>query len=434
MVTILPIKGVRYNQAAGLLYSDLITPPYDIISEQEQELFYQKSPYNIIRLEYGKSLPGDNEQNNRYTRAAFIFKAWLAENILIQEKEEAIYLYEQDFFYKGRFFTRQALFCGVKLTPFSRGEIIPHEETMAKPKADRLKLLQHCEANFSPVFGLFQDPELVVEKQSRQIKDKQEPVLTFEDGEKQRHKLWAIYDREFIKLTQFFFKDKHIYIADGHHRYETSLQFYEEKKKTSSTPEPYSHTLMALVNLYDAGLLTLPTHRLVISSKLNEESLLKALARNFAITEIPAPGDSEQLEKLLDHNLKGLQENWYSFGLYTEGQRFFILKIGENAPQIKEKHLFPWIDTMILQELVFTEIFGLAKSDIRNKSCLRYTQEAWEAKKTIDRKEARFAFFMNRPSLEEIVSLAEKGVRLPQKSTYFHPKFVTGLVINKLSV
>ncbi|MEW5921646.1 MAG: DUF1015 domain-containing protein [Bacillota bacterium] len=424
MVTILPIKGVRYAQAAGCKYSDLVTPPYDVISPEQQELFYNKSPYNIIRLEYGKSLPGDDAQNNRYTRAARTFKEWLDKKILFQEKEEAVYLYEQHFIYNNEYYMRQALLCGVKLTPFSTGEVIPHEETLDKPKADRLKLLQHCEANFSPVFGLFKDPNRIVESQSSYIKKKMDPALNFKDEEGQLHKLWVVYDQKFIELVQKFFRRKRIYIADGHHRYETSLQFYEEKRKTLGLADNYAHTLMALVNIYDEGLLTLPTHRLITRSKITTAVLLKELAKVFSVTEMLEPRNRDQLERLLERFLTGSQERKFSFGLYTGDRRFFILT-EENRP-------FPWLDTVVLQEVVFTGIFGLGSADIRNKSNLRYTRDEWEAKETVDRGDALFAFFVNKPSLEEIVNLSEKGLRLPQKSTYFYPKFITGLVINKL--
>lgn len=425
MAAILPIKGVRYNTETGYQYSELITPPYDIISAQEQEHLYQKHPYNIIRLEYGKSLPGDDELNNRYTRAAHTFKQWLEQKILVQEKEEAVYLYEQRFIYNHKSYMRQALFCGVKVTPFSEGEIIPHEETLDKPLADRLKLLKHCEANFSPVFGLFKDPDRFVERQSKNFKQT-DPVLSFTDGEGQSHKLWAVLDKGFIASLQEFFSSSRIFIADGHHRYGTSLQFYEEKKKDPGFAHNYGHTLMALVNLHDDGLLTFPTHRLVTSNELSAESLLQALATSFAITEKQAPRDKEQLDRLLYQLRSDLQQKKFSLGLYTGEQRFFMLA-DENRP-------FPWLDTVVLQELVFTGIFGWSKEHIRNKASLRYTQDGREAMQAVDRGEARFAFFLNEPLLEEIVGLAEKGLRLPQKSTFFYPKFVTGLVINKLSV
>lgn len=414
MATIRPIKGLRYCGAAGGDFSDLIAPPYDVISPEQQEILYNKSPYNIIRLEYGKSLPGDNEQNNRYTRAADTFGDWLSNNILIQDKKEAIYLYEQYYIYNNRQYMRQALFCGVKLTPFSEGEIIPHEATLDKPREDRLKLLQHCEANFSPIFGLFNDPSRILDSQGSYYKKIIDPVISFKDAEGQLHKLWAVTDQTFNELVQKFFENKSIYIADGHHRYETSLQFYEEKKAVLGKAEDYAHTLMALVNVYDDGLLTLPTHRLITSSKIKTDDLLKELGKVFAVTTIPEPQNREQLANLPK----------FSFGLYAGDGRFFIFT-GENQPS-------PWLDTVVLQDVVLMGIFGMDSTTIRNGEGMRYTRDEWEAKETVDKGEALYAFIMSKPSLEDIINLSEKGLRLPQKSTFFYPKFASGIVMHKL--
>ncbi len=426
MTAILPIKGVRYTPGAGCNFKELVTPPYDIITPEQQEQYYQKSTHNIIRLEYGKILPGDDEYNNRYTRAAETFRGWQDQKILRQEQEEAIYLYEQHFIYNNQYYMRQAIFCGVGLSPFSEGNVIPHEETLDKPKADRLKLLQHCEANFSPIFSLYKDPNRIVESQGSYYKKKLAPAINFKDDDGHLHKLWAITDEDFIKLIQKFFRHKRIYIADGHHRYETSLQYYEEKKGELGSAENYGHTLMALVNIHDEGLLTFPTHRLVTKSKLSTEGLLKELNKVFSVSEWPAPQNKEQLTNLLDRFLSGSQDNKFSFGLYTRDKRFFVLT-EENRP-------FPWLDTVVLQEVVFTGIFGLNSSDIRNKTDIRYARDEWEAKAAVDQEDALYAFFVNKPSMEEIVNLAEKGMRLPQKTTYFYPKFLTGMVINKLAV
>ena len=426
MTTILPIKGVRYTHEAGPNFKELVTPPYDVITPEQQENYYKKNAQNIIRLEYGKILPGDDETNNRYTRAAETFREWMDQEILIQEEEEAIYLYEQHFIYDNQHHMRQAIFCGVGLTPFSEGNIIPHEETLDNPKADRLKLLQHCEANFSPIFGLYKDPNHIVENQGNNYKKNLAPIINFKDDDGQLHKLWAVTDKNFSEMARKFFHDKHIYIADGHHRYETSLQFYEEKKELLGSADGYGHTLMALVNIYDEGLLTFPTHRLVTKSKVSSDVLLEELRKVFDVTEFPEPQNSKQLANLLDKFLTGAKDNKFSFGLYTKEKRFFILTV-EDRP-------FPCLDTVVLQEEVFTGIFGLERADIRNKSDIRYTRDEWDAKEAVDGDDALYAFFMNKPSLEDIVSLSEKGLRMPQKSTFFFPKFITGMVINKLTV
>ncbi|RJX25779.1 MAG: DUF1015 domain-containing protein [Dethiobacter sp.] len=429
MTTVLPVKGLRFNNEAGLDLSKLITPPYDVITDKLQNECYEKSPYNVIRLEYSKSLPGDNHRENKYTRAAAVFREWIKKGILIKDEKPAFYLYEQHFFYSNKKYIRKGLFCGVGLSPFEEGKIIPHEETLSNPKADRLELLRHCETNFSPIFGLFKDKDNFLDIFTDSYKEKQDPVITFEDDDGQLHKVWVITDHKFIEIVKDFFRDKKIYIADGHHRYETALQFYLEKKELDKSKEKYDHTLMALVNIYDEGLLAFPTHRIITQSEINSSELLEKLAKYFFIQEFPGAKNREELLALLDKSLTGATKAKLSFGLYTPERKLFILTLKEIT---EEKKLFPWLDTVVLQELVLSDIFGLGETERRKESRLVYLRDEWEAKLQVDQGQIRFAFFINRPPLEEIISLAEKGIRMPQKSTYFFPKFVTGLIMLQL--
>jgi uncharacterized protein (DUF1015 family) len=429
MTTVLPVKGLRFNHAAGLDFSKIITPPYDVITSELQNDYYEKSPYNVIRLEYSKSLSGDNHHENKYTRAAAVFREWLKKGILIKEEKPAFYLYEQHFFYSKKKYIRKGFFCGVGLSPFEEGKIIPHEETMNNPKADRLELLRHCEANFSPIFGLFKDKNKILDSYTDSYKEKQEPVITFEDDDGQLHKVWVITDHKFIEIIEDFFKDKNIYIADGHHRYETALQFYLEKKELDQSKEKYGHTLMALVNIYDEGLLAFPTHRIITQSEINSSELLEKLAKHFFIKELPGAKNREELLTFLDKSLTGATKAKLSFGLYTPEQKLFILTLKEITEGEKP---FPQLDTVVLQELILSGIFGLGETERRKESRLVYLRDEWEAKLQVDRGQVRFAFFVNKPPLEEIISLAEKGIRMPQKSTYFFPKLVTGLIMLQL--
>ncbi len=425
MANLLPIKGLRFSSEAGWDYSKIITPPYDVITAERQEELYNKSPYNVIRLEYPKSLPGDNHQQNKYTRAAAVFNEWVAEKVLIKEKRPAIYLYEQHFSYDERHYVRKNLFCGVGLSPFEEGIIVPHEETMSKPKADRLELLRHCRTNFSPIFGLYKDRDKDVERYAEQQKKNQNPILNFVDEDGQKHVVWAITDEPFINTLQDFFKDKNIYIADGHHRYETALAFYRENQEKDNNPERYSHTLMALVNIYDEGLLAFPTHRLIAAKNVQSKELLQSLAQYFSIKEFPEPSEQSILLSLLDKSLKGADEQELKLGLYTPEKKIYILTIRKELQN--EHKLFPWLDTFILQELVLNNIFHL-----ENKADLDFLRDEWETKLRVDQGLADFAFFVNRPAIETIISLARQGVRMPQKSTYFFPKLVTGLVMLQL--
>ncbi|MGI5882612.1 MAG: DUF1015 domain-containing protein [Dethiobacteria bacterium] len=326
MTNIIPIHGLRFSPKAGLDYSQIITQPYDIISSVEQEIYYEKSPFNVIRLEYAKSLPGDNNSNNKYTRAAHTLQQWLGEGILFQEEKPALYFYEQHFPWGDKNYLRCGLFCGVELSPFETGNIIPHEKTLDRPKADRLELMNHCQANFSPIFGLYDDKDEYLKNEAATLK-KEKPIIDFTDVEGQTHRVWAVTDPSPIAAIQEFFREKKIFIADGHHRYETALEFYQQKSRTSGDLKKYNYALMALVNIYDDGLLSFPTHRLVKQNRIKTGDFLSRLVTNFSLQELKKPENSALLRETLENFLSSTGKEGVSLGLYTEEGKLYGLKL-----------------------------------------------------------------------------------------------------------
>ncbi len=430
MARVCPIRGMRFSEvAAGADYAKLITPPYDVITPQKQEELYKKSRYNVIRLEYPASFQEDRPGQNKYTRAARTLREWLQKGVLFCEEKPAVYLYELAFQFEGRNYVRRGIYCGVGLSPFEKGEVIPHEETMSKPKADRLEMLRHCEANISPIFGLYRDRELMVEKYGESFK-KAAPDIDFVDEENQRHRIWAVADRDFVEEVTRFFQDRTIFIADGHHRYETALEFYLEKMREGADPERYGVTLMALVNVYDEGLLALPTHRLIACSGVEAPELLEQLGRYFLLQEFPEPRSEEELLSTLRGHLKGSEGSRVSFGLYAPSKKLYILTLREEA--WKEVELPSRLDVLVLQELVLSHIFQLGYEQRRDEAGIYYLRDEWEAKEEVDRGRARYVFYVNTPHLDKIMDLARGGFRMPQKSTFFYPKLATGLVMLKL--
>ena len=426
MTKITPIQGVRLSPKAGSDYSRLITPPYDVINAELQEKYYEKSPYNVIRLEYGKSLPGDNNFSNKYTRAAHTFHEWLEQGILYREETPALYFYDQHFTYEDKSFLRRGLYCGVELSPFQDGNIVPHEVTMDEPKADRLELMQYCEANFSPIFGLYRDRNKFIENLGQAIKKRAQPVINFTDDDGQIHRVWAVTDLSIISAAQDFFKEKKIFIADGHHRYETALQFYLQKREELGDPQKFNHVLMTLVNIYDEGLLSFPTHRLVVRSAIETGTLLSRLEENFILVELPKPENKEHLQAALEGSLSSEKAEDICPRLYTPEGKLYRMKL-------KNPHglSFPLLDAFVLHELILGKIFGLGEAERKEQSDLVYVKDEWEAKELVDSNKARYAFYLNSPPLEKIIDLAEKGTRMPQKSTYFYPKMITGLIMLK---
>jgi uncharacterized protein (DUF1015 family) len=443
MAVILPLQGLRYTASAGSSPADLVTPPYDVIDLQAQDLYYQRSPYNIIRLEYGKTYPHDTAEYNRYTRAAAFFKEWQDKRILASEKQAAIYLYKQEFKINSRRYIRTGFICKVKLEPYAKGEILPHEETLPWPKNDRLALLRACKANFSPVFGLYADPDFTVEDylhQATQSKNIKPPEVEFTDETGQVHRLWVVTEERVIQQVCRSMADKTIYIADGHHRYETALEY-------SMAQGNSEYIMMTLVNLYDPGLVILPTHRLIKSiERLDINNLLELLAEYFLIEEFPLTFNYENLAQfsktLTEHSdlAKGLvnstpERKHHAFGLYCGNHKLYllILKDKNNTSLFmpKDKSIV-WhnLDVSILHYLVLEYL--LKVKNLNTGECIGYTSNTREALMTVDRKEYQLAFLINPTLISEIITIAKNREKMPQKSTFFYPKLITGLVILEL--
>lgn len=439
MAKIIPIRGVRYNQDKAGNMPDLITPPYDVINEEAQIGFYEKSPYNIIRLEYGQVRNNDDTNDNRYTRSAAFFSHWLQQNVLIHDEKPSIYLYEQEFSVEGQRLTRSGIICGVGVEDYGSGTILPHEETLSKAKADRLELLRHCGANFSPIFGLYDDPSLSVENIATGYKNRKPDVdFTADNGE--THRLWLLSDEGDLSSITALFDAQKIYIADGHHRYETALNYHNEMQAQGR--EEFGFTLMTLVNLHDPGLIILPTHRLV--KNVHNFSLTKVLdkvSHNFTVTSTTLPPNNRA--KALSTELasmKGIMASANAFSLYLGGNMLYRLTI----PRGEENRLMAsrcnaysrqWrdLDVAILQTLVLEDAFGIDKEARHSGTNLSYTREEAKALDSVDAGEYQAAIFLNPTLVKEVTEVAAAGDKMPQKSTYFYPKLITGLVINDFS-
>ena len=227
MAKVYPFRGVRYNtQKTGKL-EDLITPPYDVISKDAQESYYEKNPVNIIRLELGKTYPSVTDKDNPYTRAAEYYKQWLKEGILFHEKSPSLYFYEQEFSAYGQRFSRKGILCTLQLEDYRNNVVIPHEETLPKAKADRLKLMRHCMANFSSIFAIYTDETNTAQQLFDQVQ-MQKPAIDLTDENGISHRVWVVQDEGLIEKWQELMSNKQVYIADGHHRYETALEFQRE--------------------------------------------------------------------------------------------------------------------------------------------------------------------------------------------------------------
>ncbi len=426
------LRAIRYaSEVVGDL-AQVVTPPYDVISEEAQARYYARSPYNSIRLELGMKEPGDTTLNNRYTRAASTYAEWRASSILQQDVVPSYYMYQQIFTHNGQTYTRTSLLARVRLESWSARVVLPHEHTMAKPKDDRLQLLRACATNFSPIISLFDDPQGRIRRLLNLYAANPEVQITDEANEE--HRLNPITDEKQIELLQNFFSERQLYIADGHHRYETALNYREEVRETRRQLDPQdaaNFVLMALTDVDDPGLLVLPTHRLLFGLSRDALSLLTSqqLTQYFTVYELGAIENAQ--EALLQ--LTQVDATRPSFVITTAAQSWLLsLNDAGRARMAESGHSDAWneLDVAVAHTLVLESLLGLRREDITAGSHIRYTRDAQQALEAVRKGEAQAALLLNATRVRQICNVAKANDRMPQKSTYFYPKLITGLVLN----
>lgn len=428
MPKVISFRGIRFNPEKINDMAAVVTPPYDVIDSAAQKKYYEKSPYNIIRLELGYQFPEDSEKNNRYTRAARDYRGWLENEVLIRESKPAFYLYEQVFSLGAANYHRTGFFARVQLEEFSKGGILPHEETLVNPKADRFALMSACGANFSPIFAFYVDPELTLDQEFDKVKGSQQPeiCLTDEDGEK--HRIWVMDDPQLQQKVDSVLKQKELYIADGHHRYETALEFFRRNREKYKAA---GYILMYLVNACDPGLVILPTHRIVHNLPSFELSdFLTELEKFFELEKISATAKPDTV-------LKEQQDaGKTAFVMGTRETAFYLLILKDPAKmcELSPGRSAAWcsLDAAVLQTLIFQQLLGLTQDSIAKQENITYTRDTEAAIDALS-KNAQLVFLLNPTKISQIMAVAASGDKMPQKSTYFYPKLLTGLVINDLN-
>ena len=412
MAEVIPFRGVLFNvpkvsKGSG---EELLAPPYDIITPEYQQELSDKSPYNIVRIDFGRKYPDDNEQENRYTRAKALLENWVREEALVSSKTESFYAYEISYAIGGRQLTLRGFLGLVKLEALGKGNIHPHEYTHSKPKKDRLDLMRHCEANISPIFSLYNSPEKRTSALLAEV-SRAKPYIEAEDRDGALHRLWQIDDRDTVTLIKAELEGKAIFIADGHHRYETALEYQKERQKKEGaavTARPYDYVLMFLANMADEGLTILPTHRLV---KDLPADALEQLSGDFDLREM----------KISDDILSTIAGKRDSYGLYTGGDTWHSLSYkGEGIhgvpPALRD------LDVTILHDLIFKQLLDIeaVSYEMNLQKCLQAVQSGTYSA----------AFFLNPTGVYDVERVALASLRMPPKSTYFYPKLMTGMVLN----
>ncbi|WP_231841020.1 DUF1015 domain-containing protein [Deferribacter desulfuricans] len=410
-----PFKGVRYNLEKTLL-KQVIAPPYDVISPEQKEVLKLRSPYNVVNL----ILP-DGE--NKYEEAAKKYEMWKKEKILIKDPEPVFYLYEQEYEYEGKKYVRTGFIGLLKLEEYDKGNVFPHEKTLSGPKMDRFNLMKAAKANFSQIFGLYIDRDNFLEKIFSSIK-KEMPVASAVNDEKVKNSLWLISDEEMKKSIEQFMKDKKIYIADGHHRYETALKYRDYMRELNGdSPEdikPYDFVMMMFVNFYDEGLKVFPTHRVVeFNDKIDD--FFEKLKRSYKVEKVD---DFKVAEK------KQKESDVPSFIVYYNGKFAFISILEEEYEKLHP--IYRKVDTFVLEETVLKPILGFTDEKLLKKEGIYFVQNMEQIKK-LEKEKDVLAFIVKGVDIEVVKEIAENGLVMPQKSTYFYPKLDSGLVFNDLS-
>jgi uncharacterized protein (DUF1015 family) len=434
-----PFKAFRFD--AGIVgdVGSCISPPYDVISPEQQEQLYDKNEYNIVRIIKGKTTSSDIEGDNQYTRAADYLKTWIEKGVLKQDSAEAIYAYVQDFEVAGNHFQRNSFIALTRLEEFGpSGHVKPHEQTLDEPKIDRLNLKRATVTEFGLVFMLYEDrkkiADEIVENAARE-----QPLLDYTDEQNVRHRLFAVTARDNIKAIIDMMIDKGCIIADGHHRYETALNYYRETNNHSDM-----YLMTAFVNMLSEGLAILATHRLVGNlENLQFGKLIEDLKENFDVIEIrfetpAAKVDARQemaamMERVHD-------ENRNAFGIYGGNEAFYVavLKDKQSMDSVASGMSSAWksLDVSVLHKLVLEKLLGIGEKELARGSYIEYVKDTGNAIDEliakVDTGAKQIAFFVNPPKMQQLVMVTDAGEKMPQKSTYFYPKMNTGLTISKL--
>ncbi|RKZ25035.1 DUF1015 domain-containing protein [bacterium] len=442
MAKVIPFRGILYNHHKISNLRDVTTPPYDVISDQQQNDFYKQHPQNIIRLILGKTTENDTIENNSHTRAADFFNKWLSENVMEQDLSPAFYLTSVDFSVETKKVTRYGLIALVGVETYEKGIVLPHERTFSKVKSERLDLMKSTHANFSQIFALYPDTGDILNTLKTAVSAK-DPDIDFADYKRERHKLWRITDIDIHSYVSKVMKEKKVFIADGHHRYETAINYRNWIAKNNldfNNDHPANYVMMYLCSMQDPGLVILPAHRML--KEIQDSTLstfIQKASEYFNVTTISFKEEgrekkqAEFLAILKDNKSKNI------IGVYMKDRsEFYILTLrtgvmdrlfgNELSESLKN------LDVTVLTRLVFMEILDFDQSRLDNEELIGYTSCEKDAIESVVTGKYDMSFILNPTKINQVRTIAQEGKTMPRKSTYFYPKVITGLVLNRLTL
>jgi uncharacterized protein (DUF1015 family) len=429
MADIRAFRGHRYDLGRVGALSEVVAPPYDVIDPALQQVLYDRSPYNVIRLELNREEPGDTDASNRYTRAAGFLRQWQRDDVLVQDSARSVYVVHQEYEVEGVRHVRRGFLARVRLEPFGTGRIYPHEETMSGPKADRLSLLTAAGMNLSPVFGLYPDPAAEVQELLDAVVRRALPVEAVDHlGVVSR--IWPVTDQQVVSAVTGLMGPKPVFIADGHHRYETGLRYLEDRRAAGEVPNdeaPANFILMVLVGMSDPGLLILPTHRLVSGlPSLTAEQVGELLAPHF---DVQPAASAREAWGLIE--AEGSQRV-LGFGTVADGA-WQIARLRDPAVMdaLAPDHSPDWrgLAVSVLHVLVLNK---LVAERLGSAGQCRYVHLTGEVEQAMAAREGQLAVLVPPATMGDVEAIAGRREKMPPKSTYFYPKLLSGLVFNSV--
>ena len=448
MAEVQPFRAYRYNPDV-VAYDRVLTQPYDKITPKRQEEYYATDPHNLIAVEKGRVHATDTPENNVYTRAAASLRSWIGEKVVAQDPAPAFYAYSQEFTVPGTTLrrTRRGFIAAGKLEDYSANVIFRHEHTLSGPKADRLELLRHTRTHTGQLFLLYSDPKLEIDAVLDTVEASQRPVTQLIDEYGVTHRLWIIAEQERIAAIQKSMANQKLVIADGHHRYETSLNYRSECRTRAGKliPDaPYEYSMMTLINTRSEGLTILPTHRVVANLRDFSWSAVRRYLEPWFATEVfPFGGETERaivqadfLEKLVAAKAKRAigvfpkpEPGASAFYLLTPRPEADLAQILPDSSPLQRE-----LDVVLLHQGILEPALGITPHAVASEANLTYERDSATAIDEVARGEAQVTFLLNPVDVELVMNVATAGEVMPQKSTDFYPKLLSGITMYRVEV
>ncbi len=446
---VLPFKAISYNPAVIGNIGHCLAQPYDVVSEELVERYYSQCPYNVIRLTLNKKMVSDNETTNRYTRARAIFDDWMRKGVLIESEKPLFWAYEQEFTVPdGKDMGVKKVLDGfiglVRLRDYSERAILPHEKVLKKPLEDRIKLAETTKVQLEYIWGIYNDNNMLVDNMLQEKKDRKLFVDYYDEPDGVTHRLWKVEDKADIELIKSTLGGRKIYLADGHHRYQAMLEVRNRMRKlypNAGPNAPWEYIIMYLVNMKNAGLTILPTHRLLHDLKINNlDGLSNRIEKYFHVKSYPFHNGEEKKARadcLEDLKKTGSEE--HKFCAYIKKiNRYYLLKLKNSEAYerlIDMPYSSDWklLDVNIINTLLFRKILGLTEDSLSDQTNITYVKDINGALMSVRQGKSQVALILNSPELKDIINVAGNGERMPRKATYFYPKPLSGLVFYRIA-